>query len=223
MDHGTIAVRLELDYASSLWDMIADSSIVPSTALKFELYERRTRIPLSHSAYKLKDLRELDPQVLSELHKTFFAKLYRYTRSRVPNDNLAEDIASETFLRLLDAVHTNKGPNSSVGAWLFGTASNLINDHFRRKYREDEMLVERRADQDSAKTADTFKQIEQRDLLRTALNRLTDEQKHVIALRFGSGMSVQETAQIMNKNVNAVKGLQFRALRSLRKELEVEG
>lgn len=54
---------------------------------------------------------------------------------------------------------------------------------------------------------------------RYALTLLTEEQQQVLALRFGQGYSLEETATRMEKNVNAVKALQFRALASLQRQI----
>ena len=56
--------------------------------------------------------------------------------------------------------------------------------------------------------------------VRAGLKTLTDEQQNVIVLRFGNGYSLENTAKLMGKNVNAIKALQFRALASLRKKFE---
>lgn len=162
----------------------------------------------------------MDPQVLSEVHEQYFSQLYRYVRYRVPDHNVAEDLTSETFVQLLDAVHSGKGPNSSVRGWLFGTAANLINSYFRRTYREGKLLEEGKLKLGQASQPNHIKRVEQQDLLSSAVEKLTGDQQHVIALRFGTGMSIQETARVMDKKENAVKALQFRAIRSLRRELE---
>jgi RNA polymerase sigma-70 factor (ECF subfamily) len=60
---------------------------------------------------------------------------------------------------------------------------------------------------------------EQKQQVQGALAQLTPEQQHVLALRFGQGYSIEETAAILNKNINAVKALQFRALSSLQRQI----
>jgi RNA polymerase sigma-70 factor (ECF subfamily) len=60
---------------------------------------------------------------------------------------------------------------------------------------------------------------EQSHLIRRAYAQLTPEQQHVLALRFGQGYSIEETAAYLKKNVNAVKALQFRALASLQRQI----
>ena len=51
---------------------------------------------------------------------------------------------------------------------------------------------------------------------------LTSEQQHVLALRFGGEYTLEETAEMMGRKVNAIKALQFRALRTLRRHLAQE-
>lgn len=61
---------------------------------------------------------------------------------------------------------------------------------------------------------------EQSREFRTAYARLTGDQQHVLALRFGEGYSLEETAAVLRKNVNAVRALQFRALATLQRNIE---
>ena len=56
--------------------------------------------------------------------------------------------------------------------------------------------------------------------VRQALQDLTTEQQHVLALRFSGEYSLDDTANLMGKSVTAVKGLQFRAIASLRRLVE---
>ncbi len=55
--------------------------------------------------------------------------------------------------------------------------------------------------------------------LHRALTQLTLDQQQVIAFRFGNGYSLEETATLMDKNVNAIKALQFRAIAALRRHI----
>ena len=65
--------------------------------------------------------------------------------------------------------------------------------------------------------ADEFDRREQNQRFQVAYGQLTAEQQHVLALRFGQGYSLEETASVLQKNVNAVKALQFRALAALQR------
>ncbi len=167
----------------------------------------------------LTGLQKLESQAVGAIYDRYFPDVYRYVRYRIDDDVVAEDIASEVFLRLLEAAKKRQGPGSSLKGWLIATASNAVNDHLRRKYRRPESeLSDAMPDQASSVPAEVDAR-EEKKLVQTALTQLTDEQQHVLALRFGQGYSLEETAAFLKKNVNAIKALQFRALASLQRQI----
>lgn len=167
----------------------------------------------------LDGLRTLDAQAIGAIYDQYFNEVYRYVRYRVGNDIVAEDIASDVFVRLLEAVKKKQGPQSSLKGWLIATASNAVNDHLRRQYRRPtEVLTETMPDQGISIHAEVD-QRERNRVVQTAYAQLTSEQQHVLALRFGQGYSLEETAAVMKKKVNAIKALQFRALAALQRQV----
>ena len=164
--------------------------------------------------------RQLDPQILAGIHDQFYPVVYRYVRYRLDDDQICEDIAAEVFLRLLNALHQKRGPSQNLQGWLLGTASHLVNDHLRNRYvrkfnsLEDQVLVSSHSTEQAVDEAWQDREI------RIAMVQLTDEQQHVLALRFSEDRSLEETAKLMGKTIGAVKTLQFRALASLRRILE---
>ncbi len=175
-----------------------------------------TMLEFTESA-ALDGLRELDSRTIGELYDRYHPDVYRYVRYRLNDEALAEDIASEVFVRLLEAVQGKRGPRTSVKAWLLGTASHIVTDHLRRSYRRPTQALDENMLDPLALHPEDFEHREQQQRVRGALKNLTDEQQHVLALRFGEGYSLEETASLMNKNVNAVKALQFRALAALQR------
>lgn len=168
----------------------------------------------------LDGLRNLDSQVISAIYDKYFPDVYRYVRYRLNDEQQAEDIASDVFVRLLEASQTGHGPEKNIKAWLLATASHVVVDHLRRVYRRPvESLPETIPDGDPS-LHEEFDRREQKRSVLQAYSNLTSEQQHVLALRFGQGYSLEETAQVMNKNVNAVKALQFRALAALQRNIE---
>ena len=168
----------------------------------------------------LERAQKLDVQALALIHDHYYPVVYRYVRYRLDNEQIVEDLSSEVFLRLLDHLHRHKGVIHDLRAWLMGTAANLVNDHLRQKYRRPQEVLE---DHEMLPaTDDPEKQAEQNDAhreVREAMQHLTDEQQHVLALRFSQGLSVEETAQELDKSTGAIKVLQFRALAALRQLL----
>jgi RNA polymerase sigma-70 factor (ECF subfamily) len=165
-------------------------------------------------------LQRFDPQVISSIFDRLFPIVFRYVRYRLNDVTQAEDIASDVFVRLLEAVRSGKGPETNLKAWLLGTASHAVNDHHRKAYRQPTEGINESIRDFSATPAESVEQREKQRRVRQALNKLTPEQQHVIALRFGQELSLEETAILMKKNVNAVKQLQFRALAALNRQID---
>jgi RNA polymerase sigma-70 factor (ECF subfamily) len=163
----------------------------------------------------------LDPQALSSLHDQHYAELFRYARYRLGDSDAAEDAASETFMRLLEALQRGRGPRTSTRGWLFGTLRHIVDDHYRAAYARGFATVTH-PDQDDSGPDAAVETGEREGEVRRALRFLTSEQQHVLALRFGGGYTLEETAEMMGRKANAIKALQFRALQSLRRHLTAE-
>jgi RNA polymerase sigma-70 factor, ECF subfamily len=161
----------------------------------------------------------LESQALGEIHQRYFTRIYQYAYFRTGDTHTAEDIASETFVRLLDSFNKGRPPHTTLRGWLFGVAAHLVADHFGSKPVSE--LSEFQADGFSTQgTAE--ERLRQADV-QSAIRKLTADQQEVLALRFTSGLSVEETANHMNRTVTAVKAVQFRAIDALRQMLaEVE-
>jgi RNA polymerase sigma-70 factor, ECF subfamily len=165
---------------------------------------------------ELDGISRLDPQAVTTVYDRYYSDIYRFARYRLNDAALAEDIASEVFVRLLEASKSGHSPQTNLKAWLLATASHIVADYLRSLYRcpVDEELPETISDG----SPDPLLDVEQRERarsLKTAVSKLTEEQQNVLALRFGQGTSIEETAGLMNRNINAVKQLQFRALAAL--------
>jgi RNA polymerase sigma-70 factor (ECF subfamily) len=176
-------------------------------------------MPLIDDDRALAGLQDLDQQAIGAVYDKYFSEIYRYVLYRIGDPTVAEDIASDVFMRLLESVQVGRPPQTNLKGWLIGTASHIVTDHLRKKYRRpEEEISESLPDRGPSLTAEVD-QREQNRMVNDAYAQLTSEQQHVLALRFGQGYSLEETAATMNKNVNAVKALQFRALAALQREV----
>jgi RNA polymerase sigma-70 factor (ECF subfamily) len=158
----------------------------------------------------------LDKQDLVDIYEDFSPAIYRYAVRLLGDPETAEDCVSETFSRLLQAIHAGGGPKDNVRAYLYRVAHNWITDHYRRN-RETARLVDQEEPVDfnnnpSQLVADDL----ERQHVRKALFLLPPEQQQVIALRFLEGISHDEVAVILNRTVEATRALQYRALTTLR-------
>jgi RNA polymerase sigma-70 factor, ECF subfamily len=168
----------------------------------------------------MEQARKMDPAALAELHDQLYPVVFRYVRFRLDDPLACEDITSEVFLRFLKALRQGGRPIEDARAWMLGTASNLVHDHYRLKYRRPtENIAEHENLVDPQTTEATLDRKAISEEIDRVMNRLTPDQQNVLALRFSQELSLEETAQIVGKTINAVKVLQFRALGALRRLL----
>lgn len=172
---------------------------------------------ISPEQRELDGLRDLNPQAIGAVYDRYYQDVYRYVRYRIGDEQTTEDIASDVFVRLLEASQRGRGPQTNLKSWLLGTASHILTDHMRRSYRRPTESLSEDALDPLALPVDELERRERDRSLQDAMKQLTPEQQHVLTLRFGEGYSLEETATVMKKNVNAVKALQFRALASLQR------
>jgi len=164
----------------------------------------------------------MDPLSLTETHDRFYPKIFRFIASKVGNRETAEDLTSEVFVRLLDAVQECQGPQKTLYGWLFCVASHVVNDYFRSKYTSKtdvEFMNWHVVDTDGP--VEQIIRKETLEALHEAIGELTDEQQRVVRLRYGFEMSIKDVAAEMGKSEGAVKMLQARAVASLSRMMNV--
>jgi RNA polymerase sigma-70 factor (ECF subfamily) len=168
---------------------------------------------------ELAALAELDPEAITRIHGRYFPDVYRFARYRLNDEALAEDVAAEAFARLLEHTYRGRGPKTNLRGWLMRTAANLVNDFYRGVYNHPTAELPETLPAGGLGPSGAFEASEEKHRLHTALATLTEDQANVLALRFGSGLSLAETADALGKNANAIKALQFRAIGALRREM----
>ena len=171
----------------------------------------------------LERARQFDRNALTEIYDCYSPQVYLYARRLLGDEGQAEECMLETFSRFLHALQAGNGPQEYLKAYLYRIAHNWITDQYRRQppppleLEEDTLVSDRQ---------DTENQIDEQILqqqVRSALYRLTPEQRQVIVLKYIEGCDNQTIAAAINKPVGAVKSLQHRALDSLKRLLSQEG
>jgi RNA polymerase sigma-70 factor (ECF subfamily) len=182
--------------------------------------KQRSRPVLPDEASLLERVQGYDQQALAEVYDQYFDPIYRYISYRLGETDMAADLTGEVFLALVHALKVGKPPKRSLSGWLYAVARNVVADHIKAKTPTlplgDNMLDE------TPSLTDQIYSAQQAAMLHQALLQLTEEQQHVIALRFGQGMSLAEAAHILGKSVGSIKALQHRALASLARFIPLE-
>jgi len=163
-----------------------------------------------------------DAAAIGELYRRYAPAVFRYLFYRLGDRQFAEDLTSEVFVRALEALPRYRVRGRPFSAWLYRIAGARVADHYRQRRRHPVVPL---IWEPSARGADPGEAVESRltaELLQRAIVRLTPLQQQVIVLRFLEGLSHREVAQIVGRSEGAVRVLQFRALKALRRLLAGE-
>ena len=132
-----------------------------------------------------------------------------------------DDVTSEVFASAFRSIGEFTGDVGNFVAWLFRIARNKVIDGARYASRRPQLesgegRVERMADVDveSAALGDV-----ELGWLWEVLDALTEEQRDVLLLRFVADLSIERTAEVLEKEPNAVKALQYRAIRAAQRKI----
>ncbi len=172
---------------------------------------------LTNDDAMLRGLQDDTPDSVQAVYERYFPALYNYTRLKVGDARLAEDIVAEVFVKLLRVVGTRSAPHRSLRGWLFQVARHEIGRAFGRNARIKTIALEEwMPDPTQPNPEAALSTALDVEHVRQAVQTLNPDHQEVIVLRFGQHLSLQETADIMGKSVSAIKSLQFRALDNLR-------
>jgi RNA polymerase sigma-70 factor (ECF subfamily) len=157
---------------------------------------------------------------LEELYLIHFDRIYGYLHMSVGNRHDAEDLTTQTFLKMLESIGKFRWRSAPFSAWLFRIAHNLAMDHFRasRRWQPEEEPPEQAGEEEPSAEQSALEAIGQESMLEL-IDRLSHEQRQVLTLKFVFGFSNAEAATILGKTEGAIKSLQHRALVSLQKQL----
>ena len=156
-----------------------------------------------------------DPSRFAELYEQNFHRVYAYVARRVRERAEIQDLTAQVFHQALANLAKFKWKGAPFVAWLYRIAANAIADQARQKLRES---GEPNLSSESV-TATDLEAVERRARLFSAVDKLPEDQRRVIVMRFADEKSIREIAEALGRSEGAVKQLQFRALENLRNRL----
>jgi RNA polymerase sigma-70 factor (ECF subfamily) len=161
-----------------------------------------------------------DRAALEELYLLYFDRVYSYLHMSVGSRHDAEDLTTQTFLRMLEAIGRFQWRSVPFSAWLFRIAHNLAMDHFRanRRWQPEDEISDHVQGEETSAEEQALASLGDTSML-SLIERLSPEQRQVLTLKFVFRFSNGEAATILGKTEGAVKSLQHRALASLQKHV----
>lgn len=151
------------------------------------------------------------------LYAEHAGRIYSLLAYRTGDRALAEDLLADVFERALGARRSFDPRKGTEAAWLYAIALNRLRDHQRRAAAEQRALT--RVQTDDVAIAPDHDAFADRDELARALRRLSDDERDIVALRFGADLTAPQIARVTGEPLTTVEGRLYRALRKLRAAL----
>lgn len=182
----------------------------------------RNKPQITDEARLVQQAKSGDADSFARLYDGYVERVYRYVFFRVSNDETAEDITAQVFLKAWENLNRYQPGNLPFLAWLYTIARNQVIDHYRA--RKESVSIDDAVSLPSKDDA-VDEQVQSRfdiQAMRNALQYLTEEQQQVVMLRFIAGLETNEISRQMGKAEGAVRALQMRALQALAKHMKDE-
>jgi RNA polymerase sigma-70 factor (ECF subfamily) len=164
-----------------------------------------------------------DRAALEELYLIHFDRIYSYLHMSVGSKHDAEDLTTQTFMKMLESIGRFRWQSAPFSAWLFRIAHNLAMDHFRarRRWQPEADVPEPPGEAEPSAELEAMQSIGRQSMLEL-IDKLSPEQQQVLTLKFVFNFPNADVAKILDKTEGAIKSLQHRALASLQKQIATQ-
>ncbi len=152
-------------------------------------------------------------------------RVYTYINNIVKNDDLADDIFQETFVKVITNIRQGRySDDGKFASWIMRIAHNLSIDHYRQERSEntvttdnDEYDLLNKPEYSDLSIEEVLIDNQIREDVRRIVDALPDNQREVLTMRFYRDMSFKEIAEATNVSINTALGRMRYALMNMRR------
>ena len=159
----------------------------------------------------------MSPADFDRLYEVHAEAVLRFLIYRTGDTTLAEDLAADTFERVLRARRRFDPRKGSEKTWIYSIALNVLRDHHRRREAEERAITRSGPGEEAAPLESD--RVERRLSLARALACLTPDEREAVALRYGADLTIAQIADVTGAQPATIEKRVFRALGKLRSEL----
>ena len=152
-----------------------------------------------------------------DFYTSLIGPITGYLRTRGAGD--PDDLAAESFLQAARNIDQFDGDESAFRSWMFVIAHRRLIDERRKTGRRPDTVAKSVEVAGGDVEHEAIAKIQLTEV-HAVLGFLTEEQREVLTLRVIADLSLSETAQILDKDVGAIKALQHRAIKTLRRLID---
>jgi len=155
------------------------------------------------------------------LYDRYQTQIYRFIYLKVSHREEAEDLTHQVFLKSWQTIGGYKFQGFPFSSWLYRIARNQVIDYYRAKKNNlnIEEIRESKIDDSSVEITEILDNNSDVKKIKEAIKQLNPGHQDVIILRFIEELSLKETASTLKKSEMAIKLLQHRAIKNLKKIL----
>ncbi len=167
--------------------------------------------------------KKADKDAVCELLKIYYAEVYAYLRRLCGSRHDAEDLTQQTFLKAWSSLDGFAG-RSKFSTWLYRIAHNTYIDWQRRNTGSTQSCPDQWWQECIDQNPGPFANLAERQLaqrLYEAVGQLNEDKKHVVHLHYYQGLSIRETAKVLNVATSTVKYRLREVFKALRVKLGV--
>lgn len=163
-----------------------------------------------------------DRQAFAILYDRYFNRIYNYLRFRCSDPETADDLAAQVFERALANINSYRPDTAPFGAWLFAIARNALNDHLRAQQRWSWLPIDglRRIAGHGPGPEESLVTQETQDELLSALEKLSQRERDLIALKFVGGLNNRQIAGMSGLSESNVGVILYRSMHRLREMMK---
>lgn len=156
-----------------------------------------------------------------ELYEIYFPKVYGFVAGKINDRDMAEDLVSEIFIKILEGLPRYRYKGAPFGAWVFMIVKNHLKDYYTKAKKrsagnmEDvEWIKDEDLDRNPAKKAE--RENLKQNLIK-CFSVLSKTEEEVVRLKYFAELSNQEIADTLQLSANHVGVILFRSLKKLKK------
>lgn len=159
----------------------------------------------------------------NKYYEEHMPQVYGYVYMRTnKNKALAEDIVSEIFLKAIENFEQYTREKGTFKSWIFQITKNYLIDYFRSNKNKASSSIDDLANElrDPSDTKQVAQEEIEKEIIKEAIETLPENKKELILLRYFSGYSYEEIAEITKDNENNIRVVIHRTLQDLKRKLE---
>jgi RNA polymerase sigma-70 factor (ECF subfamily) len=162
-----------------------------------------------------------DADAFGELYDHYFGQIYRFAYSRLHDQDAAEEVTQEVFMKALRAMPRYRPSGHPFSAWLYQIAANAIADHYRQHRATTSLDAAVEVVDPQRPVVELVIQSAEATRVWTAIDSLPEQQRTAMTLKLGEDLKLSQIAVVMGKSEGAVKLLIHRGMVGVRQRLGV--